>query len=184
MKFKTTVLLLVLLFNASLFLAFDDSYTMPDLGEAPGTIEFIGHAGSPNKMNFEKWNFTEASMEGDQIENLHLVAEIDISSIVGDNTDLVNSIRKKKDYFNVGDFPTAKVEVNGAERLEDGTYRSEVQLTLKKYTKPVKVNFTMSEEKPYLVKGGAEIVRKQFGFKGKGPKPLVPVMFEATLPIE
>ncbi|MEM0997796.1 MAG: YceI family protein [Bacteroidota bacterium] len=184
MKFKTTILLLICGFNALLFLAFDQSTSMPDLGEAPGTIEFIGDAGSPNKMYFEKWNFTEASMADDQIENLHLVATIDISSIKGDWKDLVKSIKKKKDYFNVADFPTAQVEVKGAEKQADGSYNSEVMLTLKKFTKPVLVNFTMTEEKPYVVEGTAEITRKKFGFTGKGPKPTVPVTFMATLPFE
>ena len=184
MKFKATIILLVCCFNAALFLAFDESYQMPDLGEAPGTIEFIGDAGSPNKMHFEKWNFTEASMEDDKVENLHLIATIDIASISGEWTDLVKSIKKKKDYFNVADFPTAQVEVNGAQQLEDGSYTTDVLLSLKNYTKPVTVNFTMSEEKPFVVKGGAEIKRKKFGFTGNGPKPIVPVMFEATLPFE
>jgi polyisoprenoid-binding protein YceI len=184
MKLNSTIVLLILLLNAAFFLAFHEPASHPDLGEAPGTIEFIGDAGSPNKMHFESWNFTEASMDSDRVENLHLVATIDVTSLQGDWEDLVKSIKKKKDYFNVADFPTAQVEVNGAEQMEDGSYKTEVQLTLKKWTKPVEVHFTMTDEKPYLVKGGAEIVRREFGFSGDGPKPMVPVMFEATLPIE
>lgn len=184
MKFKSFIVLAVLFLNFTFFLAFDSAQSVPDLGEAPGTIEFIGDAGSPNKMTFEKWNFTKASMENDAVENLHLLAEIDIRSIEGEWTDLVKSIKKKKDYFDVSNFPIAKVEVNGAKLQKDGSYKTDVLLTLKKFSKPVPVRFTISETKPYVVSGQCEIKRKQFGFTGGGPKPIVPVTFEATLPID
>ncbi|MEM9985192.1 MAG: YceI family protein [Bacteroidota bacterium] len=161
------------------------SFTLVGVGErdsAPGLIQAIGDAGSPQVFTFEKWEFTEASMAEGKIENIQLAIEINTSSLTCDWKDLQNNIRKKKDYFYVKKFPTAKVVIDGATRQADGSYTTEAMLTLKKKTKPVTLTFSISEEAPYQVKGEGLIIRQDFGFTGGGPKDEVPINFDVTLP--
>ncbi len=153
-------------------------------GEAPGRIEAIGNAGSDNIFTFEKWTFTKAKMKDDMVENIKLEAVIDCKSLTCDWKDLEKSIKKKKDYFNVSDFPTATVVIDGAEDQGDGQWLTNAQVTIKEITREVPLTFTISDEKPYQVQGTGELKRRKFDFKGGGPKNEVPVSFEATLPIK
>ena len=151
--------------------------------EVPGTITAIGNAGSDNVFTFEKWKWTEFSIEEDKVENIHLKALIDCRSLTCDWKDLEKSIRKKPDYFNVSDFPTATVEVQGAEPAEEaGLWTTEALVTIKEITKPIALSFKVSDQKPYQVIGDGVIKRKKFDFNGGGPKNEVPVHFEAHLP--
>jgi len=168
----------------ALFFSLSSFVGVANYADTPGILEFIGDAGSPNKMYFKNWSFTKVSLPDDQIENIELDIEINTSSITGSWTDLVNSIKKKKDYFYCKKFPTATVSIKGATANEDGSYSTNAELTLKGYTKAVPLTFTISDEKPYQVKGSGVIIRQDFGFDGGGPKNEVPISFDATLPVE
>lgn len=171
--------------TAVFFLAFKPSPTAGmSVKDTPGWIQAIGNAGSDQVFTFEKWQFTKAKMKDDKVENLELEAEIDCTSLTGDWEDLVKSIKKKKDYFHVSKFPTAKVVIDGAEDQGDGTWMTKAEVTIKKFAKEVPLTFTISDEKPYIVKGNGELKRRKFGFTGGGPKNEVPVSFEATLPFK
>lgn len=150
--------------------------------DTPGTITFIGEAGSPNKFTFTKWQFTEINMPNDEVEKLQLEVEINTSSLQTGWKDLEKSIRKKKDYFYVKKFPKAYINIDGATLQEDGSYQTDAQLSLKGITKTVPLTFTITKEKPYVVKGAGVVERRQFNFYGDGPKDQVPVEFEVTLP--
>ncbi|MEM9885083.1 MAG: YceI family protein [Bacteroidota bacterium] len=154
------------------------------VGSSPGVIQAIGDAGSPQVFTFQKWEFTEAAMPDDKIENIQLSVEINTSSLTCDWKDLEKNIRKKKDYFYVKKFPKASIDIKGAEAIGEGQYKTEAMLTLKKYTKPVELTFTVSDTKPYQVKGEGVITRQDFGFTGGGPKDEVPISFDLTLPFE
>ena len=152
------------------------------IGDAPGIIQAIGNAGSDQVFTFQKWAFTTAEMPEDKVENINLAIEINTSSLTCEWKDLQKSIRKKQDYFYVKKFPKATVKIDGATPQEDGTYKTTAILTLKNFTKPVELTFTISDTKPYQVKGEGMLIRQDFGFTGGGPKDEVPVSFDVTLP--
>ena len=174
-----TSTLLIGLFAWLLF----DQVEMASTKDTPGTIEFVGDAGSPNVFTFERWQFTKVEMPDDKVENIQVELEINTSSLSTGWKELESNIRRKKDYFYVKKFPKATVVIDGAQRLADGRYTTEAMLTLKGISKSVKLTFSISETAPYVVKGEGEIVRADFKFTGNGPKPIVPVSFEATLPL-
>ncbi len=171
----------ILTLSAISLLAFT-SIEKGTIGDAPGLIQCIGDAGSPNIITFRKWAITESEIPNNDPEKIVLKATINTSSLTCDFKDLAKNIRKKKDYFYVKKFPNAYISVNGAQSLGDGQYRAEALLTLKKFTKPVELTFTMSDTKPYKIKGSGTINRRKFGFTGGGPKDEVPVNFEFVLP--
>jgi len=150
-----------------------------EIGGSPGIIQAIGDAGSPQVFTFQKWKFTKAEMPENKIENIQLEIEINTSSLTCDWKDLQRNIRKKKDYFYVKKFPKAIVSINGTEAIEGQKYKTQATLTLKKYTKPVELTFTVEGNQ---VKGEGVITRQDFGFTGGGPKDEVPISFEVTLP--
>ncbi len=149
-------------------------------GIAPGTISFIGDAGSPNEFVVEKWQFTKIESP-DNPASIHLVAELDMRTIKTDWKELERSLKKKKDYFFVKKFPRATVTIQGATAQEDGSWRTDAILTLKGITKTVPLTFTLSEEAPYTVTAEGVINRRMFKFTGGGPKDEVPVRIEARL---
>ena len=152
--------------------------------DTPGTIEVVGDAGSPQTFVFERWQITKAVIPDGKVEDIQVELEINTSSLSTGWKELEKNVKKKKDYFYIKKYPKAKVIINKATKLENGSYQTEALLTLKKYTKPVKLTFTISEQAPYIVEGSGVIERRQFGFTGNGPKDSVPVAFKATLPID
>jgi len=150
-----------------------------EAGSSPGIIQAIGDAGSPQVFTFQKWEYTKAEMPEEKIENIQLEIEINTSSLTCDWKDLQSNIRKKKDYFYVKKFPKAVISIDGAETMENGQYKTQAMLTLKKYTKPVELTFTVEGNQ---VKGEGIITRQDFGFTGGGPKDEVPISFDVTLP--
>jgi len=152
--------------------------------ETPGTLTFIGDAGSPNLFTFNRWSIESADVPDGDFTNVKAEIVIDAGSFSADWKDLENSIRKKKDYFYVKKFPKASVKINGATLNDDGSYSTEASVTLKGKTKKVDLHFTVSETAPYQIVGGGVIQRRQFGFSGDGPKDEVPVNFDFTFPTE
>jgi polyisoprenoid-binding protein YceI len=152
--------------------------------DTPGTLQFVGDAGQATTFTVEQWSFGKVEMKGDSVQNIYAEIEMNTSSINAGWKDLVDNIKKKKDYFYVKNFPKATVIINGAKKLEDGSYETDAKLTLRGIEKPVKLTFTISAEKPYKVKGSGIITRQDFGFTGGGPKNSVPLSFDATLPLK
>lgn len=152
-------------------------------GETPGTLTAIGDAGSPNVFTFERWHFAEISMPDDDPSMIQAIVDIDLTSVVCDWKDLEASVKKKKDYFHNKKFPKATVTINGATLQEDGSYETSALLALKGVEKVVNLRFTLSKEKPYVIKGAGVMNRRDFRFSGDGPKDEVPIAFEATLPL-
>lgn len=178
---KTSILIL----TSSLAAFFLFAFTQVSIqnASAPGTIQFMGDAGQATTFTVEDWKFTKVSMKDDKVENVAVEIEMETSSISASWKELVQSIKKKPDYFHVKSFPKASVAVNGASKNADGSYSTTAQITIKKVTKPVTLNFTISETKPYKIKGTGTIIRQDFDFNGGGPKDEVPLMFEAVLPL-
>lgn len=148
--------------------------------EPPGTLEFIGDAGSPNIMTFESWGFTQVE-SADSPENIQVEALFDVRTLKCEWEDLQNSLLKKRDYFFARKFPEASLLIDGATALDDGSYLTQAELTLKGVSQSVELNFTISEEEPYTVHAEGVIMRRLFKFTGDGPKDEVPVVVDAVL---
>lgn len=172
---------LALLTLVSFSFTTDDAYFYE--GETPGTLTAIGNAGSDNVFTFERWHFSSIEMPDNDPAQIKAVIDIDISSVVCDWKDLEASVKSKKDYFFVRKFPSASVSIDGATLQEDGRYQTEALLTLKGVEKAVTLNFSITEEAPYTVVGEGVLMRREFKFKGDGPKEEVPIAFEAVLPL-
>ena len=166
------------LFLASSFIGYDT------IGKTPGTLQFVGNAGGDNLFTFQKWGFTSLEIPADDFTKIKASIEINASSFTCDWKDLEKGIKKKKDYFYIKKFPTVWVNIDGAELQEDGHYTTEAALTLKGVTDKVTLTFSVSDTKPYQVKGGGTIIRQDFKFNGDGPKDEVPVRFDFVLPME
>lgn len=151
---------------------------------APGKIQFIGDAGQATTFTVEDWKFLTVTMQDDKPENIYAEIEMETSSINAGWKELVQSVKKKTDYFHVKSFPKASVVIKGATKNEEGTYQTTAQITIKKITKPVVLTFSISDTKPYKVQGRGTIIRQDFDFNGGGPKDEVPLMFEAVLPLK
>ena len=155
--------------------------TLPgELLPPPGTIEFIGDAGSPNAFTFERWAFTKIE-NADDPKNIKVEAVFDVSSLKCDWKELERSVLKKKDYFFVRKFPEARLSIDGAAPMGDGKYKTQALLTLKGVSKEVELMFSLSGEGPYTVHAEGVIQRRMFKFKGDGPKEEVPVRVDAVL---
>ena len=175
-------LITTLTFVAAFLFLQPDTALLDELPTAPGTIEFIGDAGTPNVFTFENWGFTKIENAGDP-ENIRVEAVFDVRSLKCDWKELEESILKKKDYFFVKKFPEARLSINGAVATEEGKYTTEALLTLKGISKKVKLVFTISEEAPYTVHAEGVIQRRIFKFTGDGPEEEVPVKVDAVLEV-
>ncbi|MCB0564551.1 MAG: YceI family protein [Phaeodactylibacter sp.] len=175
-------LITTLTFVAAFLFLQPDTALLDELPTAPGTIEFIGDAGTPNVFTFENWGFTKIENAGDP-ENIRVEAVFDVRSLKCDWKELEESILKKKDYFFVKKFPEARLSINGAVATEEGKYTTEALLTLKGISKKVKLVFKISEEAPYTVHAEGVIQRRIFKFTGDGPEEEVPVKVDAVLEV-
>jgi polyisoprenoid-binding protein YceI len=174
------ILILVSALFALLFIANIESPYVSFPEETPGKLTFIGNAGSDQVFTVERWKFSKVE-NADQPENILVEAEFDITSINCGWGDLLKGVKYKKDYFYVNKFKTASVKIEGATANDDGSYTTEAVLTLKGKTKNVPMTFTISDEAPYHIEAEGVVVRKKFGFNGKGPKNEVPVKVSADL---
>ncbi|MEM1407777.1 MAG: YceI family protein [Bacteroidota bacterium] len=181
-KLTTTVLFITL--TALTQWAFHDPYAFELEGAPPGVLQAIGNAGSEQVFTFEKWKIEKLEWTPGDYENIKLEVLIDCKSLSNDWKDLEKNIRKKKDYFYVKKFPTAKIVVNGAKKVSALEYTADMELTLKGITKSVPVTFQVNADDNLRIKGSGEINRRKFKFNGGGPKNEVPLRFEITLPSE
>lgn len=147
---------------------------------SPGTITFIGNAGSDNTFTVNQWKF-------DRLENLAtptdiaVTAVLDMTSITTGWKDLEKNLHKKKDYFYSKKFNTAQVTIDGAIAQADGSWATDAILTLKGVTKTVPMTFTLTGDGPYELSASAVVNRRSFKFTGNGPKDEVPVSITASL---
>lgn len=181
---KTTLSIFLILLMAAFQWAFYDPYAFEMDEEPPGKLQAIGNAGSDQVFNFEKWKINSLQWEPGNYETIQLELLIDCKSLNTEWKDLEKNVRKKKDYFYVKKFPTAKVAVNGAKKVSELEYNTEIELTLKGVTKYVPVTFKVDPSNNLKISGSGELNRRKFKFNGGGPKDQVPLSFEITLPIE
>jgi len=148
-------------------------------GEPPGTIQFIGNAGSNNVFTIEHWNFTKAENLNTP-EKIKIEAILDMRSITTKWKELEQSLLSKKDYFYVKKFPEARISINGSQKTSNG-YKTTALLTLKGIEKDIQLDFTISEKSPFEINASGIVNRLDFKFKDKGPKDEVPVTIKATI---
>lgn len=148
--------------------------------EAPGEITFIGNAGSDNVFTVNNWKFDRLENLSSP-ENITVTAVLDMTSITCDWKDLEQNLHKKKDYFYSKKFSTATIQIDGAEKQEDGSYQATATLSMKGVSKELPLSFTLSGSGPYELTAQATVDRRKFKFTGNGPKDEVPVTVKATL---
>jgi len=175
---KKIVIILLAAAAPFLFSAFTSDYTLPE--GKPGSISFIGDAGSPNTFTVERWRFDEIQNVGSP-EDIVIKATMDISSIACSWEDLRKNVLKKKDYFHFKKYGTATIAVKGATALDDGTYSTDATLTLKGISKPITLQFQIDENR---VQAEGVVMRRDWGFTGDGPKDEVPVTIDAQLTVQ
>ena len=150
-----------------------------------GKIQFIGDAGQATTFTIEQWKFTKMDVKKDKIEDLHVELEMDMSSMTASWKELLESVKKKKDYFYIKNFPKATVIIDKATKVKDNEYTCTAKLTLKNVTKPVELAFTVSPDSANTsnlkIKGSGIVVRQNFDFTGGGPKNEVPMMFDLVV---
>lgn len=171
-SFVALTIIFTLLYSASPLIEFP--------AEAPGTITFIGNAGSDNTFTVNNWKFDQLENLADPT-NIKVAATLDMTSITTGWKDLEKNLHKKKDYFNSKKFNTSQVVIEGASLQEDGSYLAEATLSLKGVQRKVPITFTLTGSGPYQLEGKATVMRRKFKFTGNGPKDEVPVMISATL---
>ncbi|MFK7920484.1 MAG: YceI family protein [Bacteroidia bacterium] len=169
-----TISLFILAGLCSVFVGFESN------GQTPGTIEFIGDAGSPTKLTFERWKFTKTLIPDGIIEAIEVSLEINTSSLQSSWKELEKSLKKKKNYFYIKKFPVAIVKIKGAQKRDDGRYQTDALLTLKGVTKVVPLTFSI--EGNHVI-GEGVIMRREFNITGDGPKDEVPLSFDVYLPL-
>ncbi len=148
---------------------------------APGTITFIGDAGSANVFTVEKWKFDRLERLDNPLE-IGVTATLDMASITCGWKGLEESLHKKKDYFHSRKFATASITIEGATPGElPGTYRANARVKMKGVTREIPIDFTLSGSGPYRLHATTTIDRRQFRFTGDGPKDEVPVTVDAVV---
>jgi polyisoprenoid-binding protein YceI len=173
---------LVIALSITLCLVWTTSPEVVFPGTAPGSITFIGNAGSDQVFTVNTWKFEEISGLEDPT-NIKAVAVLDMTSITCEWKDLEKSLHKKKDYFHSKKFNTATIMIEGAEATEeDGKYTANGQVSIKGVTREIPIEFTLMGEGPYQLEATASINRRKFKFTGGGPKDIVPVTVSATVP--
>ncbi|MEL6391460.1 MAG: YceI family protein [Bacteroidota bacterium] len=167
-----------------LLVAFSSNSSMREVfpDTPPGTLTFIGDAGSPNVFTVEKWKFSRV----ENLENpseIGITAVLDMRSITCDWEDLQRSLHRKKEYFNSRRYQTAMLIVDGAELQEDGSYLTEAMLELKGKRKSIPITFTLGENEEGVptVEAESVVMRRNWSFNGGGPKDEVPVTVSAEL---
>ena len=182
-KLKSIGIVSLIIVSSAIQWAFYDPYASEVYADdPPGVIQAIGNAGSDQVFTFKKWKIESLNWEAGKYEGIKLSILIDCKSLSTDWKDLEKNVRKKKDYFYVKKFPTAQITINGASNNPDGTYNTEMELTLKGITKTVPLTFKIDPENNLKIIGNGELNRRKFKFNGGGPKDEVPLHFEITLP--
>lgn len=152
--------------------------------ESPGKITFIGNAGKDQLMSFEKWEYTNVQIENNDLTTLDLTAEIDVSSLQSDNNLLRKHLVNKSEWFDTKKFPKAVIHIYQVKNIEENQFEATANINLKGMEGEIPISFEVIEENPIQVKGETSLNRQDFKVDGKGPKDIVPITFEATLPTE
>lgn len=152
--------------------------------DSPGTITFIGNAGKDQVMSFEKWEYTSVNIDGNDLTTLDLIAEIDITSLKANNNLLRKHLVNKSEWFDTKQFPKATVHIHQVKNIEGNKFEATANIGLKGIEGEIPISFEVIEENPIKVQGEASLNRQDFKVDGKGPKDIVPITFEATLPEE
>ncbi len=162
--------------------AFYDPYGNEQYDNVPGVIQVIAHAGNDRTFTFEKWKISKLQWEVGKYEDINIEILIDAKSLSNSWKDLEKNIRKKKDYFYVKKFPTIVAKINGAEKVGESKYRSEMELELKGVKRSVPIEFEIDDQNFLKVSGDGTLNRRDFKFNGDGPEDEVDLKFQISLP--
>ncbi|MEM7106052.1 MAG: YceI family protein [Bacteroidota bacterium] len=157
-----------------------------DLGAGPlGTVAFEA---SNNRYSangtFKNWNFSEFSMQGNDLTTLDATINVDMTSIEEKSPKLTDHL-KAWDYFDVAKFPTGNIRIKDVKSKGGNAYEATAIISIKDLEKETTVEFELTNSNPMRVQGTLAINRAYFkiGEDNKGVTADVPVTFDTALPL-
>lgn len=146
----------------------------------PGTLTWEANAGWTAIGTFDQWGFQSFDLPNGDFTKVKAVVEVDVNSVNTAKKGLESHMRED-DYLDVKGYPSALININGAEKQADGSYLSQATIDLKGTKKIVPLKFTISDNNQVV--GTTELMRKDFGVGGKGPRNLVLIKFDFKAPL-
>jgi polyisoprenoid-binding protein YceI len=132
---------------------------------------------------FRSW---KAGIEFDpaDLAHSHVVATIDLASEASDSPDNDDGL-KGATGFAVDKFPIARFETTRFERLADGSYAADAELTIRGVTRPVRLPFKLAFDGNRVhMTGKAALDRTSFGVgQGEWAAP-TPVAHAVTVTVD
>ena len=173
-------LALTLLVMAGIVLSSNAPQGKDKIGEAPGKISFTGIAGWEAHGHFENWEFADLQVPNDDFSEVQATILVSMKSVYVENNDLRKHLLKP-DYFGAKKWPDATITIEGALETDDRSFSTMAIVNIKGVEQEVALEFTVSEEKPYHVKGSGELNRRLFNIYGDGPEDGVPIEIDVVL---
>jgi polyisoprenoid-binding protein YceI len=135
----------------------------PDMGDAPGTLEFRSHNKIYNAQGtFKRWRFTTIDIPDGDPERGTVEMEVDLASVWEKAAELVAHLLSSM-FFDVRKYAKATVKVDRVKNTGDKTYNGLATLNLRGLTGEVPIVFEVVGEDPLEVEGKATVSRLAFG---------------------
>ena len=138
--------------------------------------------------SFATWNFSNVSMDGNDVTSLNADLVIDLASISEKSEKLANHLRAW-DYFDVEKYTTATANISNVRASDDG-YVADLTLKMRDAEELIESAFEVVSTNPLRVKGSADVDRRVFkigsdetgkytGFDGAGD--IITVTFDTEV---
>lgn len=154
--------------------------------ETPGTLKFFAKNNRYSaEGGFEKWHFTKVNVPNQQSKDATGLT----ASLVVETTSVTEKAEGLQKHLLQDDFlaaeknPTATVDIKDVTKVEGNNYKGIAVVKIKGMTGEYPVNFELTIEKAWHVKGEVTILRKTFGL-GEGNENIeneVKVTFDTDL---
>ena len=130
--------------------------------------------GRPFSGAFKRWK-AEIDFDPAKLQASRAAVTIDMSSVSTGVAEYDQTIASK-DWFAVGQFPTARFVAIGFRKTGPSRYEAQGKLTIRNVTRPVALPFTLEQQGPRVrMHGEVPLDRTQFGLGGRqwaSDKPL------------
>lgn len=132
---------------------------------------------------FKEWYFTKADMKKGDLESLTASMAVDLTSISEKNEKLTEHL-KAPDFFNIGQYTTATIDISNVTKKSDDTYTADMKLNMKGLTQDLTSEFKVTSMDPLHVVGEAKIDRALFslGTAKMGVGDMIKVTYDTDVP--
>jgi polyisoprenoid-binding protein YceI len=168
-------------------LAFAFPALRADEGTTPGSITFEAkNLFSTAHGRFHQWRVVRADVDPAEPGRGIVEVEVDVASI-DTGIDRRDEHLRTADFFDVENFPTARVRVHDAEAIGPGEsghprYRAQFDIAIHGVEKTVEGEFELTQASPPTVDGSIVLNRVDFGV-GTPYTWWVPGSIEETIPV-